>query len=128
MDLLFWLPVGLLLFTYFGYPLILAAWEGASQALAGARWVVGGAERRRGALKALVLCFDDEMVGAAVGRLRLFNRERRDYEESAYWKYETLLKHWEGRRGAVLGANGGLYAVRKELFQSLRPDSIVDDF
>jgi hypothetical protein len=48
--------------------------------------------------------------------------------ESIYWKYETALKHWEGKRGCVLGANGGLYAIRRLLFAPLRSDTIVDDF
>ena len=80
------------------------------------------------AVRALVRRFLDQEVGAAVGRLKLYNRKRREYEESLYWSYETLLKHWEGSHGAVLGANGGLYALRSALFQRLPPDTVVDDF
>jgi len=60
-------------------------------------------------------------VGAVCGRLALFNPTRPGYEEATYWSYETLLKLYEGSHGAVLGANGGLYAVRRALFERLPP-------
>ncbi len=82
----------------------------------------------RGAAKALARHFQDPAIGAVVGRLRLYNRVKRDYEESLYWKYETALKYFEGKLGCVLGANGGLYAVRRVLFPQLRDSTIVDDF
>jgi cellulose synthase/poly-beta-1,6-N-acetylglucosamine synthase-like glycosyltransferase len=82
----------------------------------------------RGAAKALARHFQDPSVGAVVGRLRFFNRVKRDYEESLYWKYETALKYFEGKLGCVLGANGGLYAVRRLLFPQLRQTTIIDDF
>ena len=80
------------------------------------------------ALKKLLRHFRDPKVGAVCGRLRLYNKLRREYEESAYWAYESLIKFYEGKHGAVLGANGGIYAIRKSLFTPLPPDTIVDDF
>jgi cellulose synthase/poly-beta-1,6-N-acetylglucosamine synthase-like glycosyltransferase len=82
----------------------------------------------RGAARALARHFHDPRVGAVVGRLRLYNRVKRDFEESLYWKYETILKYYEGKLGCVLGANGGIYAVRRLLFQPLRDTTITDDF
>ncbi|HUM11908.1 MAG TPA: glycosyltransferase family 2 protein [Myxococcaceae bacterium] len=81
-----------------------------------------------GALRALVRHFDDPQVGAVCGRLQLYNPTRAEYEESAYWKYESWLKALEGTQGAVVGANGGLYALRRSLFTRLPPSTIVDDF
>lgn len=81
-----------------------------------------------GAIKALVRHFEDPRVGAVCGRLQLYNPTRAEYEESAYWKYESWLKALEGKQGAVVGANGGLYAMRRELFTPLPPSTIVDDF
>ena len=81
-----------------------------------------------GALKALVRHFEDGDVGAVCGRLQLYNPTRAEYEESAYWKYESWLKALEGTQGAVVGANGGLYALRRDLFSPLPPSTIVDDF
>jgi cellulose synthase/poly-beta-1,6-N-acetylglucosamine synthase-like glycosyltransferase len=80
------------------------------------------------AVRRLVRHFADPSVGAVCGRLKLYNRLRKEYEESTYWTYETLLKLYEGKHGAVLGANGGLYAIRRALFAPLPPDTIVDDF
>ncbi len=80
------------------------------------------------AVRRLVRHFSDPDVGAVCGRLKLYNRVRREYEESTYWTYETLLKLYEGKHGAVLGANGGLYAIRRALFMPLPPDTVVDDF
>jgi cellulose synthase/poly-beta-1,6-N-acetylglucosamine synthase-like glycosyltransferase len=39
-----------------------------------------------------------------------------------------MLKFYEGRLGGLLGANGANYAIRRELFVLLPPDTIVDDF
>jgi cellulose synthase/poly-beta-1,6-N-acetylglucosamine synthase-like glycosyltransferase len=80
------------------------------------------------AIQALVRHFEDPDVGAVCGKLRLYNPTKKDYEESAYWSYESLIKFYEGKRGAVVGANGGLYAIRRGLFTQLPPSTIVDDF
>lgn len=80
------------------------------------------------AIQKLVRHFEDPEVGAVCGKLRLYNPTKQDYEESAYWSYESLIKMYEGRRGAVVGANGGLYAIRRTLFTELPPSTIVDDF
>jgi cellulose synthase/poly-beta-1,6-N-acetylglucosamine synthase-like glycosyltransferase len=80
------------------------------------------------ALKILVRHFENPDIGAVCGRLKLFNRSRKDYEESLYWKYESWIKLYEGKRGAVMGANGGLYAIRRRLFTALPASTIIDDF
>ncbi len=82
----------------------------------------------KNAVKRLVAHFQDEEVGAVCGKLKLYNPTKRDYEESAYWSYESLIKFYEGKHGAVMGANGGLYAIRRPLFTALPPSTIVDDF
>ncbi len=82
----------------------------------------------RGAVRALARRFRDPDVGAVVGRLRLVAAGGAGLQEGVYWRYETLLKRYEGRNGCVLGANGGLYAIRRLLFSPLPPDTIVDDF
>ncbi len=80
------------------------------------------------AVKKLVRHFDDPNVGAVCGKLKLYNPRKQEYEESAYWAYESMIKLYEGRRGAVMGANGGLYAIRRRLFRPLSPKTITDDF
>lgn len=80
------------------------------------------------AVRKLVRHFADPRVGCVCGRLRLFNPNDPDFEESAYWSYESFLKLREGRRGAVMGANGGIYALRRSLFPALPADTVVEDF
>jgi cellulose synthase/poly-beta-1,6-N-acetylglucosamine synthase-like glycosyltransferase len=79
-----------------------------------------------GAIRALARRFRDPSVGAVVGRLRL--RTRDGGGEGLYWAYETFLKYLEGKLGCVLGANGGLYAIRRILFPAIPADTITDDF
>ncbi|MEN9798090.1 MAG: hypothetical protein RL653_1786 [Pseudomonadota bacterium] len=81
-----------------------------------------------GALRALVQRFEDPRVGAVCGHLRLEPSGSGGEQEGMYWRLESLLKLYEGRRGMVVGANGGLYAVRKALFEPLPPGTVVDDF
>ena len=80
------------------------------------------------AVERLVRHFEDPRVGAVCGKLKLYNPTKQDYEESAYWAYESRIKLYEGRRGAVMGANGGLYAIRRSLYTPLPASTIVDDF
>jgi len=48
--------------------------------------------------------------------------------DSLYWKFETFLKQCEGRLGALLGANGPIYAIRRDLYVPIPPETVVDDF
>jgi cellulose synthase/poly-beta-1,6-N-acetylglucosamine synthase-like glycosyltransferase len=80
------------------------------------------------AIQRLVRHFADPEVGVVCGKLKLYNPTKKDYEESAYWTYESLIKFYEGKHGAVMGANGGLYAIRRRLFTALPEGTVVDDF
>ena len=82
------------------------------------------------AIKNLVRHFGDEKIGCVVGRLQFVNAEGSSTAdlEGIYWRYETMLKKLEGKRGCLLGANGGIFAIRKNLFIKLPPDTIVEDF
>lgn len=74
------------------------------------------------AIKELVTPFSDKKVGCVCGRL-IYSTGK---VERAYWSYETMIKMLEGRIGKLVGANGGIYAVRNELYQSLENDAISD--
>ncbi len=80
------------------------------------------------AIRKLVRHFADRRVGCVCGRLRLYNPRNETFEESAYWSYESFLKLREGRRGVVMGANGGIYALRRSLFPKLPSNTVVEDF
>jgi cellulose synthase/poly-beta-1,6-N-acetylglucosamine synthase-like glycosyltransferase len=72
--------------------------------------------------------FADKNVGVVCGRLVLVDPATGRNVDSVYWKYETFLKKCEGRLGALLGSNGGIYAIRKPLFEGIPGNTIVDDF
>lgn len=71
----------------------------------------------------------DTRVGCVCGKLKLEKFDKDSTEmEGVYWRYENFLKKLEGDIGILLGANGGIYAIRKELYTVLPPGIIVDDF
>jgi poly-beta-1,6-N-acetyl-D-glucosamine synthase len=82
------------------------------------------------ALKELVKALADPSVGVACGSLRLVNPNGNTGGEGEgwYWRVETLLKLWESRLGSALGANGAIYALRRELFVPISDGFIADDF
>jgi cellulose synthase/poly-beta-1,6-N-acetylglucosamine synthase-like glycosyltransferase len=65
---------------------------------------------------------------AVCGELDLFSEVTGENLDSAYWKYERILKFNESRIKGLLGANGAIYAIRKSLFLPLPPDTVVDDY
>lgn len=71
--------------------------------------------------------FSEPRVGMVCGRLVLTDPATGDNVDSLYWRYETFLKTQEGRLGAVLGANGAVYAMRRSLWRPVANDTIVDD-
>ena len=79
-------------------------------------------------LHKMVRHFADPQIGSVSGRLILKSATGLNTDDG-YWKYETLLKRLEDKLGVVLGANGGIYTLRKELFRPLKSDVIqIDDF
>ncbi len=82
------------------------------------------------AVKNLVADFADPSVGGVCGKLIFVDedKERKDgVEEISYWKYETIIKNAEGRCGVSLAANGGIFAIRKELFVKIPIERAVTD-
>ncbi|MGY0196275.1 glycosyltransferase family 2 protein [Leptothrix sp. BB-4] len=75
----------------------------------------------------LVSHFRDPTVGAVCGELRLLDA-RGSNQDSVYWRVEQALKRSEASIGGLLGANGAIYAIRRELYEPLAADTIVDDF
>ena len=82
------------------------------------------------AIKMLVSHFKDKSVGCVSGRLYYRNpgQSISGKGESFYWKYETTLKKMESKIGYVAGANGAIYAIRKNLFEPFPERTINDDF
>ncbi|MFO0888495.1 MAG: glycosyltransferase family 2 protein [Isosphaeraceae bacterium] len=80
------------------------------------------------AARRLARWFRDPAVGAAVGRLELVDSETGRNADGLYWRYETFLKNQEAALGGLLGANGAIYALRKDLYVPIPGDTIIDDF
>ncbi len=75
------------------------------------------------AIEALIADLGDPDVGAAGGELVLGG----DAPAGAYWKYEALIRKWEGRAGSTVGVSGALYAIRRALWQPMPDETILDD-
>jgi cellulose synthase/poly-beta-1,6-N-acetylglucosamine synthase-like glycosyltransferase len=80
-------------------------------------------ELSHNAVESLVENFADESVGAAGGELVLAG----DAPVGAYWKYEAAIRRWESAAGSTIGVSGALYALRRELWQPLPEETILDD-
>lgn len=79
------------------------------------------------AIERLVGRFADPRVGVVCGELKLL-ASKGNNQDNLYWRVEQFLKRSEAEIGGLLGANGAIYALRRELYQPLAADTITDDF
>ncbi|WP_339869457.1 glycosyltransferase family 2 protein [uncultured Algoriphagus sp.] len=83
------------------------------------------------AIKELVLPFQDRKVGAVTGEKRIITLKSdgaTSKGEGVYWKYESFLKRFDSYFNTLVGGDGGLMSYRRELFEHLPDDTILDDF
>jgi cellulose synthase/poly-beta-1,6-N-acetylglucosamine synthase-like glycosyltransferase len=82
-------------------------------------------------IKEIVHQFKNPKVGCVAGEKRI-TRNKKDIAVNAgegfYWNYESCLKRWEADINSAMGAVGELFAIRKELFKEVEPDTLLDDF
>ena len=80
------------------------------------------------ALRRLVANFADPSVGYVTGKLRYANPDGTMTGDGcgAYMKYENFVRVSETTLGSVVGVNGGIDAVRRDLFQPFHPDDLPD--
>ncbi len=83
-------------------------------------------------VKRIVRHFVEKKVGGVCGKLLLFSPNERNvggWGEKIYWSYENKIKELEGKIRTTVGATGGIYAIRKELFQPiLEGKNVACDF
>jgi cellulose synthase/poly-beta-1,6-N-acetylglucosamine synthase-like glycosyltransferase len=74
--------------------------------------------------------FLDPSVGCVCGHLIYVNPKASATARvgSAYWALEEHIKQLESETGSVMGADGSLFAIRRELFRPIPPDIIDDMF
>lgn len=81
------------------------------------------------AILQLVPHFSDPSIGYVVGNAKYVETAGQTasaQSEGFYWKMETQLKHMESQFGSVVGGDGAIYAIRKELFLPLLATDIND--
>lgn len=83
----------------------------------------------RAAIRELVANFSDERVGAVSGELVLMDdaHEEAKTDVGLYWRYEKAIRSLESDIHSILGATGAIYAIRRELYQELPEDTLLDD-
>ena len=84
----------------------------------------------REAIREIVLAFRNPKVGCVAGekRIAVQAKDAAAGGEGIYWKYESTLKALDARLYSAVGAAGELFAVRRELFETMEPDTLLDDF
>lgn len=107
-----------------------AALNGAVAAASGEIIVFSDANAMYGpdAIRRLVLDFADPKVGYVVGAALYYDAQgvRAGESEGIYWRLELLLKGLESQFHSVVGGDGAIYAIRRELFWDLKEDDISD--
>lgn len=80
------------------------------------------------ALRALARYFRDPSVGCVCGHLIYVTSidTATATVGSAYWRLEEHIKQLESDTGSVMGADGSLYALRRELHRPI-PSDMIDD-
>lgn len=76
---------------------------------------------KKDALRKLVRNFADPKIGCVCGQLQYTNRKQSSIGESEgfYWRYEIFLKKMESKIHSLLGVNGSIHALRREVYSPL---------
>jgi cellulose synthase/poly-beta-1,6-N-acetylglucosamine synthase-like glycosyltransferase len=81
------------------------------------------------AIQQLVRPFGDPKVGGVAGNQIYKSEDSRGSStdgERAYWGFDRMLKHFQGKAGNTLAATGAIYAIRRFLFRPIL-DGVSDD-
>ena len=81
-------------------------------------------------VRELVANFADPSVGGASGELVLAAHDgtaAAGHGTAFYWRYEKFIRSTEGRADSTIGATGAIYAIRRDLFEPIPDDTLLDD-
>jgi cellulose synthase/poly-beta-1,6-N-acetylglucosamine synthase-like glycosyltransferase len=83
---------------------------------------------RPDAIAKIVRNFADQRVGYVTGNMLYVNPDGSLVGDgcSAYMRYENALRAAENRLGSIVGVDGGVDAIRRELYQPMRADQLPD--
>jgi biofilm PGA synthesis N-glycosyltransferase PgaC len=92
------------------------------------------------AIRMLVNNFADAGVGAVSGELMLTGSRNGTVSDASsgvtdgsmeglgfYWRYEKFIRVGESHVDSTVGVTGALYAIRRDLFEPIPADTILDD-
>ncbi|GAI76317.1 unnamed protein product [marine sediment metagenome] len=72
------------------------------------------------ALRMLVKHFVNDDIGVVTGVEKICTKENYiSKSEQSYWNYESKIKELESKIYSTVGANGPIYAIRRDLFPSI---------
>jgi cellulose synthase/poly-beta-1,6-N-acetylglucosamine synthase-like glycosyltransferase len=85
----------------------------------------------RRAIREITKLFADKRTGCVTGEKRISGsgwQKAVGAGEGLYWQYESLIKKLESETGSVMGAVGEIFAIRREFYNEVREDTLLDDF
>ena len=83
------------------------------------------------AVREIVACFGHPEIGCVAGEKRIVEKEAdvaAAAGEGLYWRFESWVKQLDAELNSAVGAVGELFAIRRELFEKVETDTILDDF
>jgi len=80
------------------------------------------------ALKFLISNFADPRVGYVTGKMIYTNKDSSLISDGcdSYMRYENNIRKYETQFNSIVGVDGGIDAIRKDLFEPLNPDQLPD--
>lgn len=80
------------------------------------------------AVRKIVRNFADPAVGAVTGESRytIGDGDTSTESENLYWRYELALKKLESHVSSLVGGDGAIYAIRRDLYEPLQAEDLSD--
>ncbi len=81
-------------------------------------------------VREIVKHYADVKTGGVAGEKRVSSSADLDATsgEGLYWKYESILKKLDSELYSVVGAAGELFSIRRELYEDLDDETLIEDF
>jgi len=80
------------------------------------------------AITQLVANFSEPSIGGVCGRKSIVKSDTRESStgDSLFWQLESFLKIQQSRGGSITTGDGEIFAIRRELYQTI-PEEIIND-